>query len=49
LDFLFPVSGVETPLWLPPLIALVIVLGFDTPAVTPTNVAARYITGFLLR
>ena len=58
MDFLFPVSGVEAPLWLPPLTALVIsfvtsmagvsgaflllpfqmsVLGFDTPAVTPTN------------
>lgn len=24
MDFLFPVSGVETPLWLPPLVALVI-------------------------
>ena len=55
---LFPVSGVETPLWLPPLTALAIssltsmagvsgaflllpfqmsVLGFTSPAVSPTN------------
>lgn len=54
----FPVSGVETPIWLPPLVGLVIsfftsmggvsgaflilpfqvsVLGFTTPAVSPTN------------
>jgi uncharacterized membrane protein YfcA len=55
---LFPISGVETPLWLPPLVALAIssftsmagvsgaflllpfqmsVLGFTSPAVSPTN------------
>lgn len=55
---IFPVSGVETPLWLPPLVAFVIsfftsmggvsgaflllpfqvsVLGFTSPAVSPTN------------
>jgi uncharacterized membrane protein YfcA len=54
----FPVSGVETPIWIPPLVALVVsfftsmggvsgaflllpfqvsVLGFTSPAVTPTN------------
>jgi len=54
----FPVSGVETPIWIPPLVGMVIsfftsmggisgaflilpfqvsVLGFTTPAVTPTN------------
>lgn len=58
MNFLFPVSGVEVPLWLPPLVTFAIsfftsmagvsgaflllpfqvsVLGFDTPAVTPTN------------
>ncbi len=58
MEALFPVSGVEVPLWLPPVVALVIsfftsmagvsgaflllpfqmsVLGFDSPAVTPTN------------
>ncbi|MFZ5864866.1 MAG: sulfite exporter TauE/SafE family protein, partial [Thermodesulfobacteriota bacterium] len=55
---IFPVSGVETAIWIPPLVGLVIsfftsmggisgaflilpfqmsVLGFTTPAVTPTN------------
>ena len=58
MDTYFPVSGVETPLWLPPLVAFVIsfftsmagvsgaililpfqmsVLGFTSPAVSPTN------------
>lgn len=58
MDFVFPVSGVEAPLWLPPLVAFGIsiftsmagvsgaflllpfqmsVLGFVSPAVTPTN------------
>lgn len=58
MDIFFPVSGVETPLWLPPLVAAVIsfftsmggvsgaililpfqmsVLGFNSPAVSPTN------------
>src|SRR5512134_2885199 len=54
----FPVSGVDTPVWVPPLVALVVsffssmggvsgavlllpfqmsVLGFTSPAVSPTN------------
>ena len=71
----FPISGVDCPIWLPPLVAFIValattpagisgaflllpfqmsVLGFVSPAVTPTNLiynvvavpggVARYIT-----
>ncbi len=65
MEIVFPVSGVEAPIWLPPLVAMCLslftsmagvsgaflllpfqmsVLGFDTPAVSPTNMVFN-ITG----